>query len=127
MDDKLVLALVAAASAIVGGLVTSVVAPWVKHKLERSHSELARKRKLVADWRQMITEIAGKTDEQDEAQSLLQNHPAFLSLEPHLSEEARRAAYGRNFTVAVGVHVPYPLHVIKNDISRIEKAWKIEA
>ncbi len=123
MDDKLLLALVAAGSAVIGGLITSVLAPWVKHHIELKSAETNRKRQLISDWRQMIIEITKDARGPDETRALLQNHPAFLSLEPHLTEEARRAAYARNFTLAVGVEVPYPLHVIKNDINRIEESW----
>ena len=123
MDDKLLLALVAAGSAVVGGLITSVLAPWVKHRIELKTAEISRKRQLISDWRHMVIEITKDATGPDDARVLLQNHPAFLSLEPHLTEEARRTAYARNFTVAMGVEVPYPLHVIKKDIIRIEKTW----
>lgn len=123
MNDKLLLALVAAASAVIGGLITSVLAPWVKHRIELKTAETNRKRQLVSDWRQMIVEITKDASQPDKARALLQNHPTFLSLEPHLTEEARSAAYARNFTIAIGVEVPYPLHVIKMDINRIEKSW----
>jgi hypothetical protein len=112
MDDKLLLALVAACSAIVGGLITSILAPWVKHRIEVGTAEVGRKRQLISDWRQMIVEITRDASGPDDARVLLQNHPAFLSLEPHLNEQARRAAYARLFTVAAGVEVPYPIHVI---------------
>lgn len=123
MDDKLLLALVAAGSAVIGGLITSVLAPWVKHRIELMSAETNRKRQLISDWRQMIIDVTKDARGPDEIRALLQNHPAFLSLEPHLTDEARRAAYARNFTVAAGIEVPYPLHIIKNDISRIEKSW----
>ena len=71
----------------------------------------------------MLSTIAGETDDPDAIRNLLQNHPVFLSLEPHLSTEARRAAYARSLTVAAGVAVPYPLHIIKTDIIRIERVW----
>ncbi|MDR3452378.1 MAG: hypothetical protein P4L96_06190 [Rhodoferax sp.] len=71
----------------------------------------------------MIIVITNETNDPDKVRALLQNHPAFLSLEPHLTDEARRVAYARSFTAVAGVEVPYPLHVIKNDISRIETAW----
>jgi hypothetical protein len=51
----------------------------------------------------MLSTIANETDDPDAIRDLLQNHPVFLSLEPHLSTEARRAAYARSFTVAAGV------------------------
>jgi hypothetical protein len=127
MGDKLLIAFVAAISAILGGLITSVIAPLVKHRLDHSREELQRKRLLLAEWRKMIADIAGKSAEPETVQELLQNHPSFLSLEAHLSDDARRAAYARSFTAAAGVHIPYPLHVIKKDIIRIERAWGVEA
>ena len=125
MDEKVVIAIVAAVSALIGGVITSIVSPWVRYKLERNSAEIDRKRQTIADWREMIAELSNQVGEPQEAQILLQRHPIFQSLEPHLSEEARRAAYARNFTAAAGVHIPYPLHVIKNDIMRIEKEWKV--
>jgi hypothetical protein len=71
----------------------------------------------------MVIAIANETRSQSEVRRLLQSHPAFLSLEPLLTEDTRRAAYAREFTVTPGVEVPYPLHVIKMDIARIEKSW----
>lgn len=118
MDNKLLIA-----SGAIGGLITSALAPWVKHRIKRNEDEKSRKRQLISDWRQMIIEIAREAREPNEIRALLQSHPAFLSLEPHLTEEARRSAYARNFTVASGVTVPYSLHVIKEDINRIEKSW----
>lgn len=123
MDVKLLLPIVAAASAIAGGLITSVLAPWVKHRIEVGAAEINRKRQLVSDWRQMIVKITRDASGPDDARVLLQNHPAFLSLEPHLDEEARCAAYARCFIIAAGVEVPYPIHVIKEDIIRIEASW----
>ncbi|MEW5768780.1 MAG: hypothetical protein AB1831_00300 [Pseudomonadota bacterium] len=123
MDDKLLLAVVAAISAAVGGVITSVLAPWVKHRIERKATEIDRKRQLISDWRQMVITIANSTSEPGKACVLLQSHPAFLSLEPHLSEEARRVAYAPPYVIEVGVEIPYPLQVIKEDIMRIEKSW----
>lgn len=123
MDDKLLIALVAAISAAVGGLITSVLAPCVKHRIELKTAEVSRKRQLISDWRQMIIEVTAEAKGSGDVRALLQNHPAFLSLEPHLTDEARRAAYARLFTVAAGVEVPYPIHIIKSDIIRIEELW----
>ena len=42
MDDKLLLPIVAAASAIASGVVTVIISPFVKHRLEQSAAEKAR-------------------------------------------------------------------------------------
>jgi hypothetical protein len=123
MNDKLLVALIAAASAGIGGLITAVLGPWVKHRLDLKTAETDRKRQLIAEWRSMVSAIANETSDPDKARSLLQGNSVFLSLEPHLSDDARRNAYARSFTVASGVEVPYPLHAIKLDITRIEKSW----
>jgi hypothetical protein len=88
--------------------------------------ETDRRRRLVAEWRNMIVAIAQQTDKPDEARRLLQLHPSFLSLEPLLADDARKAACGRTYTVMSGLVMPYPLHVIKMDIARIEREWRLE-
>ena len=123
MDDKILLALVATASAIVGGLLTAVISPWIKHKLEQSTRDATRKREQVQSWRAMIVQIASQCDNDSSANSALQVHPDYLSLEPLLKEETRRSVYKRNFVVTSGQSLPYALEQVKRGIAEIEKQW----
>ena len=126
MDEKVILALVATGSAVAGGLITSVVAPIVKHWLERSAVERDRRREQIKRWRSMILEVERLFNESGELGLSLQLHPDFLSLEPHLEGEVQRVAYAPNRTVSLGVHLPHPLQMIKDDIARIEREWGVE-
>jgi predicted hydrolase (HD superfamily) len=92
VDDKLVVALVAAASAIVGGVITGVVAPLVKHRLEEKSAAKQRKREQVARWRQMVLEVHHAAEGNINPNDRLQRHPEYLSIEPHLSKRGPKAA-----------------------------------
>lgn len=126
MSDNVSIALVAAVSAIVGGLITSVLSPYIKDRLFTRASETNRKRELIADWRKMLLEVEATAESSDKTIGhLLQLHPKFSALEPHLTEEGRSIVYRRNFTASSSA-LSHPTLVLMEEIARIEKLWELQ-
>lgn len=125
MDEKIIISIVAALSAILGGLITSILAPIIKHWLEQSITEKSRKRELIVKWRNMILEIAEAANGDINPTELIQRHRNYFSLEPHLSNEAKKIARAENRTIVVGNALSLPLEALKNEIARIEKDWNL--
>lgn len=123
MDEKLVIALVAAASAIAGGLISAVLGPVIKHRLERSAVERDRRRGQIQRWRDMVLQIDRESGGNIDVGPALQAHPDFLTLEPYLTEEARRSVYAQGLTIMVGSTLAAQLRTMTAEISRIEKEW----
>ncbi len=123
MDDKYLVAIIAAMSAIVGGLITSVLGPVIKHHLDQSVEGKARKRSLVQTWRNIIIDVHREADGDMDVGPLLQKHTDYLSLEPHLSAQARQAVHADNLVLVVGQVFAEPLAIITREIGHIEGVW----
>ena len=94
VNEKIVIALIAALSAIVGGIITSVVSPKIKAKLDYKTKDEERKRALIQEWRKMLLELHTQSNgHANRIASLAKTHPSYLSLEPLLSEEAKKNMY----------------------------------
>ena len=57
MDDKIIIAIVAAASAVLGVVVTAILGPFIKYRLQQAASETTRNREQIAKWRQMLIDV----------------------------------------------------------------------
>jgi hypothetical protein len=125
MDEKVVLSLIAAGSAIVGGFISAIVGPVIKHRLDLSAARKIRQREQIHKWREMVLEVDRASGGNLDVGPTLQLHPEFLSLEPYLSEEARRSVYGQNRTLVVGQSLAKPLQTIKREIARVENEWSL--
>jgi len=123
MDDKAFLALIAAGPAIGGGLLTTVLGPVIKHYLEQASVNKAHKREQIQRWRALVIELHRESGGDLGVGSMIEKHPDFLSLEPHLTEQARHAIYSKNIVIVDDQTLANPLEVIKNEISRIEGSW----
>lgn len=123
MDDKVLVALVAAGSAIIGGLITAVIGPVIKHWLEERTDKNERRRAQIIKWRAMVLEVSKESEYINDVGQHLQLHPEFMSLEALLSPQVRSGLYQDNRTIVVGQSLPVPLEGVKNDIARIEKEW----
>lgn len=106
-----------------GSLVAGVIAPFIKHRLESGVSERERKRQQVVKWREMVLELHRQAEGDLSPGELIQVHPEFISLEPHLSDAARKMARGENREWVVGQALSRPLETLKSEISRIESEW----
>jgi len=126
MNDNIVTAIVASLSAIAGGAMTTIIGPFIKHRLEQASSATNRRREQIEKWRQMLLEVDRAADGDINPGPILQVHPAFMSLEPHLTAETKLAVYGENRTHVVGSSLALPLQKVKTDISRIEKEWGLQ-
>lgn len=123
MDEKLIIALVAAGSAIVGGLLSTVLGPVIRHHLEQSSAQKDRRRAQIQKWRDMVLQLDRESGGDINVGPALQAHPDFLTLEPHLAPEARRSVYAQNMTIMVGSTLAKQLRDMTAEISRIEKQW----
>jgi len=90
MDPTLRLALVAAASAITGGLITGIIAPHIAWGIEKKKQKLAYKRELITRWRDMLGSIIRACNADPNSAdyvSRIEEHPSFISLRPQLSSD----------------------------------------
>ncbi len=123
VDEKLIIALVAAVSAVIGGLISTVLGPVIKHRLEQAASDKNRRREQIQKWRDMVLQLDRESGGDIDVGPALQAHGDFLTLEPYLSEEARRSVYARNMTILVGSTLAAQLRNMTSEIARIEKDW----
>ncbi len=133
MNDLVVIALVGAGGALIGSIITSLMAPWVKfaiqkrmRELEEAREQTQRCRELITTWRAMVNEIARQAQPSESSGSIkhsIQLHVDYLSLEPHLSKEGRRWAYAPVRLITIGVEIPEPLYHLQQEIARIEREW----
>jgi len=125
VDEKLIIALVAAGSAILGGIISAALGPIIKHWLEQSSSRNDRHRAQIEKWRSMVLQIDQESGGEINVGPALQAHPDFLTLEPYLSDEARRSVYEQKLVVMVGSTLAAQLRTMTAEISRIEQDWKL--
>ena len=124
-NDKIVVAIISLISAVIGGVLTSIVSPLIKIKLEEKEKETERRRALIKEWRDMLLELNSKDSFVNDIGQMVQLHPAYLTLEPFLSDEVRGSLYRGNRTYLAGASLPKPLEDLKHEISRIELNWKL--
>lgn len=123
MDSTVITALISGVSAVVGGVITAIGAPLVKHWLEQCASEKNRKREQIAKWRQMLLDVNLAAGGNISPGSKLHLHPEYIALEPLLTEAARKVVRAENRTIVVGQALSVPLETLKNEIARIESQW----
>ncbi len=124
-NEKVLVSIIAAVSAVLGGILTSVISPYVKVKIEEATREKERKRALIAVWRKMLLEVQSAKEYENEVSQILGVHPSYLSLEPHLSKEGKKRFHAGARTITVGSPLSTPLIAIKDEISRLEKEWGV--
>ena len=123
MDEKIITALVAAVSAVLGGVVTATLGPVIVHRLGQSAGDKSRKREQVAKWRRMLPDVNRDAAGNVRPGEVLQVHPEYMTLEPFLTDQARRVVGGENRTIVVGPALSLPLETLKDEIARIEHQW----
>jgi len=75
MNDTVLFYLVAAISGIAGGVIGSLIAPWVHWGVEKRKQRQAKRRELIRSCRSMLsTEIDKKTFRETEVYSQLRPH-----------------------------------------------------
>jgi hypothetical protein len=130
-SDKVIVALAGLIGVIVGSVLTTFFAPWVKYRLDRrikalqeAGAERQLQRDQIARWREMIAWLAQKRQlSPDSLVAALQGHVEYQALEPLLRPEIRAMIYGGNLTIVVGSVIPSVLHYLKEEVSRLEREW----
>jgi hypothetical protein len=141
MDPNLKITLIAAASAIGGGVITAIVAPHIAWGIEKKKQRLELRRKLVADWRGMINWVVFTYEHQPEGSDaslveVLERHEDYYSLKPQLSDSVLseinklRDEVGSIRIVVSGqtkrINPPSTLvSILVKEIARIEREWQL--
>jgi hypothetical protein len=121
------------ASTVLSSVISGIIAPSVNWGLEKKKLLRADRKEKIQRWRQMVHEInlevqaieQGKTPRipkvQSQAGFLIEQHPDFLSLQPHL----QRGGVFQSMTVYAGRTMPSELIHLAAEIDRIEKEWDL--
>lgn len=132
-NEKVIIAIVGLLGAIIGGVLTTYFAPWVKWKIEKSKEELNRepedkdrKRKNIERWRNMLLDVWAQSEETGTSpEVILQTNRDYLDLEPHLSDGGRNAVHGSTRGIVVGSVMQGALITLRQEIARLEKEWDL--
>lgn len=114
MDPTLKTALIAAGSALFGGIITGVIAPHVAWGIEKRRARFAKRRALVDDWRAYIFQIRCNYDPSLTVLAALEYSIAFASLKPRLSKSILNKLETTD---------PTALDLLLEAVGRIEKKW----
>jgi len=131
MDQKLLIAIISTISAIISGIVVSLVAPWVKWKLDLYKTRDQSRRELLLKIRTVLEDGEYTRDE-------FRNLPIYAQIRPLLSENIIRAvegSYSKGPGSREGIDIvdgqgrhsgvnPYKNKVL-DDLARIESEWKL--
>ena len=129
VSGPLWIALIGLVGAVVGSVLTTIFAPWIKWEIEKQRQAAANKREekerrraLVATWRRLL---AGAVTAYSPGRNVLRwlaLHEDYHSLERHLGERTRQLLTNDNVLVLEG-EIPAPLSAMRADIDRIEEEW----
>jgi hypothetical protein len=87
--------------------------------------EIAFRREQIAKWRAMVVEVARRIDETHESVAvLLDRHPDFASLKPHLSPKTRSEIYDPRTWMAFST-LGAALSYLRDDIEALERRWNV--
>jgi hypothetical protein len=117
MDPTLKIALIAGASAIIGGIITGIIAPHVAWGIEKRRDKIANRRRLVANARTMIAEAAKGKENILES---LERREEFHAIKGHLSGNVIGELY-RPHTVIVGSTIDAGLSYLADEVTELEK------
>jgi hypothetical protein len=87
MDLTFKIALVAGASAVIGGLVTGVIAPHVAWGIEKRRDRIANRRVLISSARKMIAVVAKQRGTAGTLMELLERREEFHAVKQYLSRQ----------------------------------------
>ena len=105
------------------GFVSGLLTPWVKWEVDKRRERLAYRRRTVELWR---TAIDREKHEPTDSRSDFLASPAYTSLRPHLSEEARRKVEApRTVYVGGGRGDSVRKQVLLDEVARIERTWAL--
>jgi hypothetical protein len=124
MDPTFKIALVAGASAIIGGLVTGVIAPHVAWGIEKRRDRTANRRILLSSARKMIAEVAKQRGTAGTLMELLERREEFHGVKRYLSNEVIGELH-RPHTAIVGSTIDAGLSYLSDELAKLEQKWKL--
>ncbi|QDL97650.1 hypothetical protein FLL57_10165 [Rhodopseudomonas palustris] len=115
------------APAAIGGA-ASILAPWANWGIERQRQRLARRQRLIDDWRrELIDNWNPGFDVVSESGRGFTTTSSYLSLRPYLQPDIRKKFDPRPGVIAIeiGGDPGKAKRLIADEINRIERAWKL--
>lgn len=126
MQDTIIIAIVAALAAVAGGLITGVIAPLVRYKLDRRIETRTTRMESIDRWRKMLADGHDNLSKYGENIGIyIQAHHHYSSLVPHLDPAVRVTLGVPSPTLEAGHAFPKPLELLRSEIERLETEWKL--
>ncbi|MEK6278767.1 MAG: hypothetical protein AABN95_00275 [Acidobacteriota bacterium] len=128
MDLTLKIALIAAASAVLGGLVTAVIAPHVAWGIEKRRNVQDARKELIHNIRRMIVDYRNATDTTFGVSVLgesLSRNVSWLKVKPYLREAILRDISEAGNSTIQSDKVRQALSILEDEITHIQKMWKL--
>lgn len=110
------------------GVLGATVTPFVQWYIEKKRLKIEYKRKLIADWRKMIEEVAkthSKQGSNSEVIRALMHHSAFYSLSVYIDMNAVKNIDDGTKQSFEALSYPIMLGLIMSEITKIEKKWDL--
>jgi hypothetical protein len=115
MDIKVTVAIIAGVFGLLGGVVGSLIAPWVQWGIEKRRFRLNRHLEYIKDWRRFIA-----SNEFNHAK--FRDTKTYVTIRPHLSKDSVDAIEGKSVHVSLTGSDPIRSRLL-NEVTKIEKKW----
>lgn len=150
MNDRIIIALIAAVAGLVGGAVASLIAPWIHWGIEKRKNKREEQKNLIKNIRELVIDVNKEQERineliitnpdkfQEELKypkaitylDALQRHHYFFAIKPFLSnttlESLSNSKLYRLDDRGSGLgQLPEPFLLVLDDISRLEKEWEL--
>ena len=104
---------------LVGGVIGSLIAPWVQWAVEKRRRQVEYRRELIQSWRAEIEAF-------DHEANNFGDTAAYSAIRSHLRSEVREAVEKpRTFYVGGGRGDMVKKHKLLDEVARIEKEWEL--
>jgi hypothetical protein len=115
MDAKVTVAIIAGAFGLLGGVVGSLIAPWVQWGIEKRRFKLNRRLEYIRAWRHFIG-----SNEFDQA--TFRETKTFKTMCPYLPENLVEAIEDQSIHVSITGGDPIKGRLL-DEVTRIEREW----
>ncbi len=115
MDSKVTVAIIAGVFGLLGGVVGSLIAPWVQWGIEKRRFRLNRHLEYIKDWRRFIAS-------NEFNQATFRDTKTYVTIRPHLSKDLVDAIEDQSIHVSLTGGDPIKNQLL-NEVTRIEKKW----
>jgi len=122
MTETVWAAIVGGQQGVITGSISALIAPWANWGIEKRRKKLAHRRKLIADVRTMIAEVA--QEKTGSRLQLLERRAEYHAIKRHLSKPLITELY-RPHTIIVGSTIDSALNYFADEPSELEKEWEI--